>query len=167
MGVGKTTIGHRLANSLNLKFRDLDDIIVNEQQMPISKIFDKKGELYFRKIETQYLIREIETQNPMVLSLGGGTPCYAHNMQFLQKQPHVVTIYLKAQITTLVERLFKQRQIRPMIGHLNTEAELSEFIGKHLFERRPFYLKSQHTISVDDKSEEAVVRDILNAIKVN
>lgn len=140
MGCGKSTIGRRLAERLKLRFFDLDELIEAQEGQQISELFASKGELYFRKTEAEVLRSFIAENDNFVLALGGGTPCYANNMDFLLEQ-HLKTVYLKAQLKTLVERLRDQKEQRPLISSLN-ESELTEFIAKHLFERRYYYEKA-------------------------
>ena len=82
-------------------------------------------------------------------------------MQFLLRQEHVKTIYLQTSIGTIVERVFDQRHHRPMIAHINSKDELTEFIGKHLFERRQFYALAEHNVNTDSNSENDIVEAIL------
>ena len=81
MASGKSTIGKQLSKKLSVQFLDLDDYISEKEQMSISEIFDKKGEVYFRLIEHKYLKAVLEKEEDFILSLGGGTPCYANNMK--------------------------------------------------------------------------------------
>lgn len=166
MGVGKSTIGKLLADELNIEFKDLDEIISHKENSNISEIFNKKGELYFRKKESQYLKAEIENQKENILSLGGGTPCYGNNLDILLNQKNIKTIYLRAQINTLCERLFNEKSSRPLISHLENKEELTEFIGKHLFERNQFYLKADNTVVVDGKSTEEIVNEIIEILNL-
>ena len=71
MGVGKTTVGKRLAKKLNYNFVDIDKIIEKKEGQSISLIFKNKGEGYFRKIEKKFTINELKKKNS-VISLGGG-----------------------------------------------------------------------------------------------
>lgn len=159
MGSGKTEIGKLLAKSIALPFFDLDFLIEKELQKTVSEIFLEKGEIYFRKIEHELLIQQIQKKESFVLSLGGGAPCYANNHLVLQDE-NVVSIYLKASVPTLVERISINKAKRPLIKDLE-EAEMSEFIAKHLFERSFYYNQCKHVISVDDKSP----TDVLEVIK--
>ena len=147
MGCGKSTIGRRLAERLKLRFFDLDELIEEQEGQQISELFASKGELYFRKTEAEVLRSFVAEKDNFVLALGGGTPCYANNMDFLLEQ-HLKTVYLKVQLKTLVERLRDQKEQRPLISSLN-ESELTEFIAKHLFERRFYYEKAALHYPVD------------------
>ncbi|MTE27803.1 shikimate kinase [Winogradskyella ouciana] len=160
MGSGKSTIGKELATLLKYNFLDLDDYISEKENATISDIFKDKGEIYFRKKETEYLKEIIDSYNDIVLALGGGTPCYGNNLKILNDDKKVVTIYLKLSIPLLATRLYAERDNRPLISHLSSEEELLEFIGKHIFERTQYYNQAQHIITTDHQTK----KDILEAI---
>ncbi|RSK39362.1 shikimate kinase [Mangrovimonas spongiae] len=160
MGSGKSTIGKQLSAILDFNFLDFDNLIEEKEDAIISTIFKNKGEVYFRKQEYKYLLELFKYDNHVV-SLGGGTPCYGHNMEQIKAQDNVVTVYLKAKIPTLVDRLILEKEKRPLISHIDDRASLTEFVGKHLFERSKFYLKSDLVIDVDDLSPEKVVNQIV------
>ena len=84
-------------------------ILKKNEKTTISDIFKSKGEIYFRKLETHYLKELLETKNDLVLSLGGGTPCYSNNMELVLNTKNVKSIYLKASIPTLINRLKKKK----------------------------------------------------------
>lgn len=161
MGSGKSTIGKELATSLDYSFLDLDDYISDKEKSSISKIFKTKGEIYFRKKETEYLIEVLNSSENIVLALGGGTPCYGKNMDLILNNINVTSFYLKLSIPLLSKRLFIEREKRPLISHLNTETELLEFIGKHLFERIQYYSQSQFTLNTDHKTQQEILKDLL------
>lgn len=158
MASGKSTIGKLLAKAHNIPFLDLDDYIIEKEGLSIPEIFAQKGEIYFRKKEHESLKEVLESKNNWVLSLGGGTPCYANNMELIQ-QKKVAAFYLKASITTLSERLLQHKNSRPLIAFLEDE-QVPEFIAKHLFERRFFYEQALYTIVVDQKSTQEVISEI-------
>ena len=161
MASGKSTIGKLLASSINFKFIDLDDYIEGKEGMTISEIFNSKGEIYFRKAEHKYLNEILLKKEKYVLSLGGGAPCYADNMELINSSNNVISFYLKASIKELVSRLIKEKDERPLVARFKTQDELAEFIGKHLFERNQFYNQSDYQINIDEKSKENIVEDIL------
>ena len=162
MASGKSTIGKILAKKLNLSFIDLDDYISEAEQMSIPEIFSKKGEIYFRKIETKYLLEVLEKEEEFILSLGGGTPCYGNNMENILNSG-TTSFYLKASIPTITQRIRNAKTKRPLVAHLSNE-ELPEFIGKHLFERQFYYLQSNHIITVDGKQKYEVADTILEVL---
>ncbi|MCB0445146.1 MAG: AAA family ATPase [Gelidibacter sp.] len=160
MGSGKSTIGQKLSNINGFDFIDLDSFIEKKEVTTVSELFKSKGEIYFRKIESQYLKEVLQFNNNTVLALGGGTPCYGANMETILNHTNVKSVYLKASIPQLVERLEKEKSKRPLIAHLKSSEALVEFIGKHLFERSIFYNQSHVIISVDNKT----IDDIVDAI---
>lgn len=158
MGSGKTTIGKLLANKLKVSFLDLDEVIEQGLEDSISNIFNGKGEIFFRKKEHEYLIDVLSKKEKLILSTGGGTPCYSGNMEtMLTLADHV--FYLKVSIPGLVKRLLLEKEHRPLIKNIDN-GDLPEFIGKHLFERNNFYLKANHIIECDDKDPETLVAEI-------
>lgn len=149
MGSGKSAVGKRLAALKSLSFIDLDEFIESQEKNTISQIFEQEGELYFRNKERFYLEKLFSKDPQAVISLGGGTPCYFDNIDFVVQKKDILSLYLKTSPKTLAGRLFDQKDRRPMIAHLQTPQELEEFIGKHLFERVPFYIKAEHHITTD------------------
>lgn len=163
MGSGKSAIGKKISKKINIDIIDLDDYIEKKESMIVSEIFDKKGEVYFRKKEHECLKELLESKQDRIISLGGGTPCYGDNMELILKAtPNV--FYLKASINTLLKRLIIGKEHRPLIKNINND-ELPEFIGKHLFERNFYYMQSHQIISVDDISRKEVAEKIINCIQ--
>ena len=160
MGSGKSVVGQNLAEVLGYNYLDFDDYISEKEQCSITDIFESKGEIYFRKAEYKYL-NDLLGSSHTVVSLGGGTPCYGNNMKTLLSMNDAHVIYLKASIPTLTQRLFEERNKRPLIAHIISIDELMEFIGKHLFERAPFYEQANMIINSNDKTKEEIVEEIL------
>lgn len=161
MASGKSTISKLLANALDVEAIDLDDYIIDKEKDSIKNIFKTKGEVYFRKQENIYLKELVDNEKNFVLALGGGTPCYANNIEFIKNLPN--SFYLKANLNTLFERLHLEKEKRPLISELNNE-KLKEFIAKHMFERAPYYEQASYTISIDKKSIESIVDEIQQLI---
>lgn len=159
MGSGKTTIGIQLAKKLYLNFTDLDEFIEEKEQKSIKEIFEQKGEIYFRKIEHNYLKQFIRENESYVLSLGGGTPCYAGNLDLILQDKNNLSFYLRGSISTLFKRLSENKFKRPLINDLS-DNQLTEYIAKHLFERGHFYDKATYKISIDDKEVQDIVTEI-------
>lgn len=159
MASGKSFVGKKLSETLKYKFIDLDDYIEMKENKSISSLFKEKGELYFRKAERKYLVELLERQDSIVISLGGGTPCYYSNMDLITEANNTHSFYLRASIPTLVKRLMNEKQQRPLIAHIETEELLTEFIGKHLFERSYFYNQAQFTIDAN-KDVAVIIEDV-------
>ncbi|MET7030602.1 shikimate kinase [Sediminicola luteus] len=156
MGSGKTTVGKELSKYLGFRFLDLDAYIEEKTGMKIPAIFKEKGELFFRKLEHQYLSEVLEKNSDIILSTGGGTPCYSGNMEVISRLTKNV-FYLRVSIPELVKRLTKEKEYRPLIAHIE-EADLPEFFGKHLFERSPFYSLAAHTIPSDGTPQDIALK---------
>ena len=92
-----------------------------------------------------------------IISLGGGTPCYGNNMQLILE--NATSFYLNASIATIFNRLKHETSQRPLVAAIG-EANLQEYIAKHLFERAAFYDKADETILVNDKSIIEIVKEI-------
>jgi len=161
MGSGKSTIGRELAIVLNYNFLDLDDYIVSKEKVSISNLFKDRGEIYFRKKETNYLGELINSSENLVLALGGGTPCYGNNIDLVKDSKNVTSFYLKLSIPSLAKRLLNEKEKRPLIRHLNSEEQLLEFIGKHLLERVQYYSQAQYIINTDAQTKVDTIEDIL------
>ena len=163
MGSGKSTIGQTLANELNLSFVDLDHAIEKEIGMSIRDFFEASGELKFRRLENDVLEKVILENSSMILSTGGGTPCYGNNLELMKSALKTKVFYLKASIKTLSERLVSEKDTRPLIQAIGEE-DLQEFIGKHLFERSNFYLQAHHVIDIDQKSVKTIAKEIIELL---
>tara|TARA_B110000027_G_C16019976_1_gene255908 strand:- start:278 stop:802 length:525 start_codon:yes stop_codon:yes gene_type:complete len=157
MGCGKSELGKKISISRSIPFIDLDHFIEEKEKSSISSIFKDHGELYFRKKERFYLETLFESDNDAVISLGGGTPCYYDNMDFINSFKRKTTVYLRTTPKELTKRLFDQRSQRPMISHHETSDALLEFISKHLFERIFYYLKADKQLITDGKTTDQLL----------
>lgn len=160
MGVGKSIVGENYSKTTNFEHIDLDTYIENREKMTIKNIFSIKGEIYFRKIEHQYLNEILKNNSSMIISLGGGTPCYSNNHLVLNRTD-VLSVFLKANIDTILKRISNEKEKRPLISDIKDE-ELKPFIAQHLFERSYFYQFANYTIDVNDKSIEQIVSELIN-----
>lgn len=144
MGAGKTTVGKALAKALNLQFYDLDWYIENRMHMTVKQIFDERGEEGFRKIEHN-MLHEVAEFEDVVISCGGGTPCFFDNIDYMNQQGE--TVYLKATPDVLYGHLKMGRTVRPLLLN-KTPDEVKDFVRRQLAEREPFYTKAKHVIDV-------------------
>ena len=158
MGSGKSTIAHLLSEKTQIPTFDLDKIIEERANLSIKNIFEQKGEIYFRKLENQIFKELMASEGKMIISLGGGTPCYANNHEMLNGE-NIASFYLKGSIDTLYKRLLDIKHNRPLIAE-QEEEEMREYIAKHLFDRSYYYNQATYVITIDDKSVEEVVSDI-------
>ncbi|MFN3753734.1 shikimate kinase [Flavobacterium sp.] len=162
MAVGKSTIGKMLAERMQIKWLDLDQIIEKDTNLSVATIFKEKGEIFFRKKEHQELKSLIESDENLIISTGGGTPCYSNNHLLLNSE-NVVSVYLKASIEELYERLRKDNAGRPLVAN-QSEKELKEFIAKNLFDRSYYYNQVTYKVSTDGKTFEAIVTEIIDLL---
>ncbi len=154
MGVGKTTIGKQIAAFNKVVFIDTDSQIEKETSKSIKEIFETDGEIAFRKLETD-TIRSINRK--AIIACGGGLPAHNNNIEYLKHKGTV--IYLKASTETLIKRLEKNKNKRPLISNLTNEKRL-EFIRKILKEREETYKQADYTIETDNKTVKEVLREI-------
>jgi shikimate kinase len=166
MGSGKTSIGKILAKKNNCEFIDLDKVIEKKYNSSVSKIFSDLGELEFRKIEKQMLNEILNYDRKFILSLGGGTPCYFNNMDMILSKSNNV-FYIKVPTNTLSNRLFLRKKKRPIISNIQSIEKMNEFVSKHIFERMPFYEKSNYVIESSRNDKELVVKEISNILSDN
>lgn len=145
MGAGKTTVGKALAKELGVMFYDLDWYIETRMHKTVKEIFDEKGEEGFRIIEHNMLHEVAEFEN-VVVSCGGGTPCFFDNMDYMNQLG--TTVYLKATPETLHAHLQMGKGVRPLLLN-KTPEEVETFIKEQLKRREPFYLKAQHIFDID------------------
>lgn len=161
MGSGKSHVAKILKDQLAMPLLDLDAEIVLRMGMTIPSIFQRKGELAFRKTEKQILDEILVKKENLILSLGGGTPVYYDNMdQILQ---YSTSFFLRTKIPTLVSRLMRQKSRRPILAKLADE-EVPEFVAKHLFERNDYYNRALHIVDTDDKTPVQVAKEIISIL---
>lgn len=144
MGAGKTTLGRQLAKDAGLMFYDLDWYIQNRMHRTVSQIFAEGGEDGFRIVERN-MLHEVAEFEDIVLSCGGGTPCFYDNMDYLNKQGD--TVYLKATPEVLCTHLKMGKGVRPLLQNKSQE-EVETFVREQLLVREPFYSKAKYTYDI-------------------
>lgn len=157
MGSGKSLIGFSLAQKLQTEFFDLDKEIEKKNSCSISEFFRIHGETEFRKEEAS-LLREIEGQhNSFVIATGGGTPCFHNNMKWMNETGK--TLYLKVSVSTLINRLKKDKVNRPLLSSL-TDNNLEVFIENLFKEREKYYLQSAMVVIPENFSSFTLLENI-------
>ena len=144
MGAGKTTVGKALSKELGIIFYDLDWYIESRMRKTVAQIFAEQGEEGFRKIEYN-MLHEVAEFEDVIISCGGGTPCFFDNMDYLNQQGQVV--YLKADPEVLYKHLLMGKVERPLLKG-KTPEELITFIREQLEKREPYYSKARYTLDV-------------------
>ena len=145
MGAGKTTVGKCLAKELNMDFYDLDWYIESRMRKTVKQIFDEVGEEGFRKIEHNMLHEVAEFEN-VIISCGGGTPCFFDNIEYMNQQGE--TVFLKASPEVLYGHLKMGKTVRPLLLN-KTPEEVKVFINEQLEKRNPCYTQAKYTLNVD------------------
>ena len=144
MGAGKTTVGKALSKELGIPFYDLDWYIETRHRKKVAQIFTEAGEEAFRKIEYN-MLHEVAEFEDVIISCGGGTPCYFDNMDYLNRQGQVV--YLKATPEVFYGHLLMSKNDRPLLRG-KTPDELITYIREQLAKREQYYNKAQYTLDV-------------------
>lgn len=145
MCVGKTTIGKELAKRRGQMFYDLDWYIEERFRKRVPQIFAEEGEEAFRKKERNMLHEVAEFEN-VVVSCGGGTPCFFDNIDYMNQAAEV--IYLKASPETILSHLKISKGKRPLLEEMSPE-ELQTFVTDQIQTREDFYLRARHVVDVD------------------
>ncbi len=157
MGCGKSYVGRNLAPLLGFDYIDIDKYIEEKEGLTIKEIFEQKGEDYFRQAEKDF-IHQLDTGQNLVISTGGGAPCFFDNMEVMNEKG--LTIYLNRNKEKVIWRLLKGQYKRPLIADLSPK-ELEAFYDERLESRKPFYEKAK--LHVGD----ADVEEILEILKQN
>jgi shikimate kinase len=160
---GKTSIGKRLAKKLQFAFLDLDHHLADKENKSVAAIFSEQGEIFFRELEVKYLKEISNTSTNTIISVGGGTPCFHNNLQFMLSIG--IVFYLNTSAETLFLRL-KGDTKRPMFLGL-TEGQIKEKINLLLQQREIFYLQAHHTINTSHKSDDTIVEEMSAIIFAN
>lgn len=153
MGSGKTHWGKLLSERLGYQFIDLDAAIEEKEKRSITEIFEKEGEEYFRLTEKNMLEFLIQEYDNIVVSTGGGTPCFYNNTDRMKAAGKM--IWLNTPVDVLTERLLKGKSRRPLLKHIPDEAFKNNILKK-LHERRMYYdqaeivINNEHEISVEE-----------------
>lgn len=153
MASGKTTLGKKLANKLNIPFIDSDEKIEEIVGLTIAQIFDQKGEAIFRELETSFL-DNYPFPTEFVLSTGGGMPCFNENIDRLSKLGK--TFYLQRSSKELTNRLVNTKEQRPLVQSM-TQEELEVYIENSLSKRELFYMQANVILDRHSQTPEKII----------
>jgi len=157
MGAGKTSVGRRLAQRLDIPFVDADQKIEEAAGQSISEIFADHGEAYFRDGERRVLKRLLEEGGPQVLSTGGGAFIDEENREAIRGAG--ISVWLKADLDTLMRRV-RRRPTRPLLQTPDPEATMRKLLA----ERDPVYALADITVKTEDVAHGVIVNRILSAL---
>lgn len=157
MGCGKSTIAGILSERLGVAQVEMDEVIVKEQGMPITEIFEKYGETHFRDIETD-LVRRLQEEKGVIVSCGGGAVLREENREMMKNTGAIV--WLTATPETILERV-RHSTTRPVLnGHMNVE-----YIAELMEKRRACYEDAaDYRVATDGKSREEICEEILRSL---
>ena len=156
MGVGKTTLGLRLAEKLGFYFTDSDQEIEDLEKKSIKEIFKQNGEKYFRQVEKKVIADIIKRDEPMVLALGGGAFLDEETRKALLEKSFV--IWLKAPIDVILHRIGNKNN-RPLLNNVDKRQVLQELMDK----RYPIYQLADLEIETSQGNHEFLIEKILKA----
>ncbi|MBN1119171.1 MAG: shikimate kinase [Bacteroidales bacterium] len=155
---GKTTIGKKVANRLNLEFIDLDEVIEKKENKTIPELYSEIGDEKFRILEWKALKDVIKKDN-IVVSTGGGAPCHCDNMNLMEEHGDVIYIHLDSD--TLVSRLKRATKDRPIVLN-KTDEELREYVLNQRNNCEHHYARAKYTV----EGKDLTVDRILNALSI-
>jgi shikimate kinase len=157
LGSGKSVLGKKIAEVMELPFIDLDEAIEFREGKKVSEIFSEKGQEHFRQVEADVL-RKQSAAEKFVMATGGGTPCFHDSMTFMNETG--VTIFLNTPLSQIIKRMDNaQKKSRPLLANVGEE-QLESKLNELLQARLPFYGLAQHSIN----GATATAQDVLQLI---
>jgi len=161
MGSGKTTVGRRLAKKIDFQFIDVDIFIENRYRKTVSEIFFLPNEETFRIIEHKAL-EELSRFENVVVSTGGGAPCFHNNMELMNKSG--LTVYLKVAPEELMKRLKNGQNKRPLLKGKTSEEMLS-FIIENISKRNLYYSQADLILNADTNNIDQILNNLILLLK--
>ena len=161
MGAGKTTLGKAFARAMGLTFIDLDWYIEERFHKTIRELFTERGEDAFRDLERR-MLHEVGEFEDVVISVGGGTPCFFDNVDYMNSVGE--TVFLDVDIRVLFRRLKIAKQQRPLLDGKSDE-ELMQFIQEALQNRLPFYTRAKHTFNGEKLEDRRQIQQSVERLK--
>ena len=161
MGAGKTTLGKAFARKLNLPFVDLDWYMEERFHKTVGELFVERGEAGFRELEKN-MLHEVGAFENVVISTGGGAPCFFDNMDFMNRNGK--TVFLNVHPDVLFRRLRVAKQQRPILQRKQDD-ELKEFIIRALEKRTPFYSQAQYVFNADELEDRSQIEKSVEKLR--
>ncbi|MBP5265823.1 MAG: shikimate kinase [Lachnospiraceae bacterium] len=156
MGCGKSAVGRELPRMTYRRFMDTHALIVEQEGMPIPRIFEEKGEAYFRKVETEVL-RRLTKEKKRIISCGGGVAMRPENVEEMRRGGKIVL--LSARPETILKRVARDEN-RPLLKGRKTIEGITELMDARL----PHYQAAADlTVATDDRSMEEIAKEICKA----
>lgn len=156
MGSGKTSVAYELAKLIDWRFIDLDQLIESKNQQSISKIFQQKGEAFFRNQETIFL-RKVSQENNQVISLGGGAILSFTNRDFIQKNGLWINLNVPLSV---VQKRIESDSKRPLANSKN-----KNHLANLLRKRAPYYLQAPLKIMAYPQNPKALAQKICRLLR--
>ena len=153
MGVGKSTIGKAVSKQLSMQFIDIDQVIEKKLNLTVQKIFEKKGEVFFREFEEKVTLEEIEKKNS-VISLGGGAFMNPKIRDYIIL--HTKSFWLHLDINLLEKRLVKSKK-RPLLINNNVKLDLERIYKK----RKNTYALAKYKIDCNNLTADLIKKKII------
>ena len=153
MGVGKSTIGRALSVQLSMQFVDIDKIIEKKLELTVQKIFDQKGEKFFRKFEEKITLEEVKKKN-RVISLGGGAFMNAKIRDCAIEEGR--SFWLKLDLSLLEKRLLNSKK-RPLLVNKNIRLDLEKIYKK----RKATYSLANYKIDCNNLTVKLIIKKII------
>tara|TARA_B110000967_G_C18565909_1_gene402458 strand:- start:138 stop:632 length:495 start_codon:yes stop_codon:yes gene_type:complete len=153
MGVGKSTIGKAVSKQLSMQFIDIDQVIEKKLNLTVQKIFEKKGEVFFREFEEKVTLEEIEKKNS-VISLGGGAFMNPKIRDYIIL--HTKSFWLHLDINLLEKRLVKSKK-RPLLINKNVKLDLERIYKK----RKNTYALAKYKIDCNNLTADLIKKKII------
>ncbi len=160
---GKSTVGKKLANLMNLKHIDTDKVFETKYNITISSFFEKYGENLFRELEHKILLETIKEDN-CIISTGGGLPCFHNNIEIIKENG--ISIYLNMSPISIIHRINNSKKKRPLLQNKSPE-ELQEYIEKLLKEREILYNQANLKIKGEDPNIKEIQAELISYIQLN
>ena len=161
MGAGKTTLGKAFAREMGLEFIDLDWYIEERFHKTVQQLFSERGEQGFRELE-QKMLHEVAEFEDVVISAGGGTPCFFDNMDYMNACGD--TVFLQVEPEVLFRRLKVAKQQRPLLANKSDE-ELMNFICEALQKRHPFYSQAKLLFRADELEDKSQIQTSVDSLR--